>query len=215
MIMNLLNANTENITQLQYEIAVKVLNDWLENTWKNNFDFISELELAKFTSNVILWNGRIRNIRKDLFDELVAIPHMTKEIYDNTYVLQIQFVRNEKGWYLDLSGTWLDYWELSCTVYEWFRSGEKDIYSMFNRRVWSCEKKALQEWYAKLDDYMKATFKNMRKGLALIYDKDIDDNIKAIKELREKIQKMEQEKSKLTKRGQEMMEKMFAMQDDF
>ena len=56
---------------------------------------------------------------------------------------------------------------------------------------------------------------NFRKGFSIIFNKEIEKDLADIKEMNEKIQKLNEEKQKLYKRGVAKMEKMFAMVEDF
>lgn len=141
MNMKLTNIVPETITQLQFEIAQKVLNDWLD---ASGFDIVTELYLTKFKSNYITWEGRMKFLKEPWLSKFKAIPQLQNEGDLDVELVQIQFVRNEKGWYFDLSGSWFHYWELSCQCYDWFRTGEKNNYDVFNNRVMNCEKKSLQ-----------------------------------------------------------------------
>ena len=144
-----------------------------------------------------------------------AIPQLQNDDDLNVEIVQIQFVRNDKGWYFDLSGSWFHYWELSCQCYDWFRSGEKNAYDVFSNRTMNCERKSLQEWFLKFDEYMEKSLLTFRKGFAIVFNKELEKDIANIKEMNEKIQALNEEKQKLYKRGVAKMEKMFAMVEDF
>ena len=50
---------------------------------------------------------------------------------------------------------------------------------------------------------------------SIVFNKEIEKDLAAIKEMNEKIQALNEEKQKLYKRGIAKMEKMFAMAEDF
>lgn len=212
MTMKLTNIAPETITQIQFEIAQKVLNDWLD---ASGFDIVTELYLTKFKTNYITWEGRMKFLKEPWLSKFKTIPQLQNEGDLDVKLVQIQFVRNEKGWYFDLSGSWFHYWELSCQCYDWFRTGEKNPYKAFNNRVMSCEKKSLQEWFMKFDEYMEKSLLNFRKGFSIVLNKELEKDLAEIKKLNEKIQELNDEKQKLYKRGVAKMEKMFAMAEDF
>ena len=205
MIMKLTNLNPETINQLQFEIAQKVLNDWLD---ASGFDLVTELGLTKFKSNSITWEGKMVHLKEPWQSKMRAIPQLQNDADLNVDIVQIQFVRNDKGWYFDLSGSWFHYWELSCQCYDWFLSGEKCNYDVFNNRTMNCEKKSLQEWFLKFDENMEKSLLNFRKGFSIIFNKELEKDLETIKEMNE-------EKQKLYKRGVAKMEKLFAMVEDF
>ena len=97
--------------------------------------------------------------------------------------------------------------ELSCKCYDWFRTGEKNPYNAFNNRVMNCEKKSLQEWFMKFDEYMEKSLLNFRKGFSIVFNKELEKDIAEIKKLNEKLQELNGEKQKLYKRGIAKMEK--------
>ena len=208
--MKLTNIAPETINQIQFEIAQKVLNDWLD---ASGFDLVTELNLTKFKSSYITWEGRIKFLKEPWLSKFKTIPQLQNEL--DVKLVQIQFVRIDKGWYFDLSGSWFHYYELSCQCYDWFRTGEKNLYKAFNNRVMNSEKKSLQEWFMKFDEYMEKTLLNFRKGFSIMLNKELEKDLAEIKKLNEKIQELNDEKQKLYKRGVAKMEKMFAMAEDF
>lgn len=217
--MKLTNINPKEINQQQFEIAQKVLNDWLD---ANGFDLVTELYLTKFKSNYITWVGRMKFLKEPWLSKLKEIPQIQNDGDLDVELVHIQFVRNEKGWYFDLSGTWFHYWELSYHCYDWFRTGVKNNYDLFNNRVMNCEKKSLQEWFLKFDEYMEKSLVNFRKGFSIVFNKELEKDLAEIrkineeyKALNEKIQELNEEKQKLYKRGCVKMEKLFAMAEDF
>ena len=210
--MKLTNINPEKINQQQFEIAQKVLNDWLD---ASGFDVVTELYLTKFKSNYITWEGRIKFLKEPWLSKFKTIPQLQNEGDLDVELVQIQFVRNDNGWYFDLSGSWFHYWELSCQCYDWFRTGEKNQYDVFKNRVMNCEKKSLQEWFIKFDEYMEKSLLNFRKGFSIVFNKELETDIAEIKKLNEKIKELNDEKQKLYQRGVAKMEKMFAMAEDF
>lgn len=212
MIMKLTNINPEAINQLDFEIAQKVLNDWLD---ASGFDMVTELYLTKFKFSYITWEGRMKFLKEPWLSKFKAIPQLQNEGDLDVELVQIQFVRNDKGWYFDLSGSWFHYWELSCQCYDWFRTGVKNNYDVFKNRVMNCEKKSLQEWFLKFDEYMEKSLMNFRKGFSIVFNKELEKDIAEIKEMNEKIQALNEEKQKLYKRSVAKMEKMFAMAEDF
>ena len=86
---------------------------------------------------------------------------------------------------------------------------------MFSNRTMNCERKSLQEWFLKFDEYMEKSLLTFRKGFAIVFNKELEKDIANIKEMNEKIQALNEEKQKLYKRGVAKMEKMFAMVEDF
>lgn len=210
--MKLTNINPEEINQLQFEIAQKVLNDWLD---ASGFDIVTELYLTKFKSNYITWEGRMRFLKEPWLSKMKSIPQLQNDGDLEVELVQIQFVRNEKGWYFDLSGSWFHYWELSSQCYDWFRTGEKDNVYVFNNRVMNCERKSLQEWFLKFDEYMEKSLTNFRKGFSIVFNKELENDLAEIKKMNDKIQALNEEKQKLYKRGIAKMEKLFSMADDF
>lgn len=212
MNMKLTNINPEAINQLDFEIAQKVLNDWLD---ASGFDMVTELYLTKFKFSYITWEGRMKFLKEPWLSKFNAIPQLQNEGDLDVELVQIQFVRNDKGWYFDLSGSWFHYWELSCQCYDWFRTGVKNNYDVFKNRVMNCEKKSLQEWFLKFDEYMEKSLMNFRKGFSIVFNKELEKDIAEIKEMNEKIQALNEEKQKLYKRSVAKMEKMFAMAEDF
>lgn len=154
-------------------------------------------------------------LKEPWLSKFKTIPQLQNEGDLDAKLVQIQFVRNEKSWYFDLSGSWFHYWELSCQCYDWFRTGEKNQYNAFNNRVMNCEKKSLQEWFMKFDEYMEKSLLNFRKGFSIVFNKELEKDIAEIKKLNEKLQELNGEKQKLYKRGIAKMEKMFAMAEDF
>lgn len=210
--MKLTNINPEEINQLQFEIAQKVMNDWLD---ASAFDIVTELYLTKFKSNYITWEGRMRFLKEPWLSKIKSIPQLQNDDDLEVELVQIQFVRNEKGWYFDLSGSWFHYWELSSQCYGWFRTGEKDNVYVFNNRVMNCESKSLQEWFLKFDEYMEKSLTNFRKGFSIVFNKELENDLAEIKKMNEKIQALNEEKQKLYKRGIAKMEKLFSMADDF
>ena len=212
MTMKLTNINPEEINQLQFEIAQKVMNDWLD---VSGFDIVTELYLTKFKSNYITWEGRMRFLKEPWQSKMRAIPQLQNDGDLEVEIVQIQFVRNEKGWYFDLSGSCFHYWELSSQCYDWFRTGEKNNYDLFNNRTMNCERKSLQEWFLKFNEYMEKSIMNFRKGFSIVFNKELENDLEEIKKMNEKIQALNEEKQKLYKRGVAKMEKMFAMAEDF
>ena len=212
MNMKLTNVEPKTINQIQFEIAQKVLNDWLD---ASGFDLVTELYLTKFKSNYITWEGRMKFLKEPWLSKFKSIPQLQNEQDLDMELVQIQFVRNDKGWYFDLSGSLFHYWELSCQYYDWFRTGEKNQYDVFKNRVMNCEKKSLQEWFMKFDEYMEKSLLNFRKGFSIVFNKELEKDIAEIKKLNEKLQELNGEKQKLYKRGIAKMEKMFAMAEDF
>lgn len=211
--MKLTNINPEKINQQQFEIAQKVLNDWLDSS---GFDMVTELYLTKFKSNYyITWEGRMKFLKEPWLSKFKTISQIQNDNDLDVKLVQIQFVRNDKGWYFDLSGSWFHYWELSCQCYDWFRTGDKNSYDVFNYRSMNCEKKSLQEWFMKFDEYMEKSLLNLRKGFSIVFNKELEKDLAEIKEMNEKIQALNEEKQKLYKRGVAKMEKLFAMADDF
>ena len=63
MNMKLTNVEPKTINQIQFEIAQKVLNDWLD---ASGFDLVTELYLTKFKSNYITCEGRMKFFLKNL-----------------------------------------------------------------------------------------------------------------------------------------------------
>ena len=61
MNMKLTNVEPKTINQIQFEIAQKVLNDWLD---ASGFDLVTELYLTKFKSNYITWEGRMKFLKE-------------------------------------------------------------------------------------------------------------------------------------------------------
>ena len=210
--MKLTNINLEEINQTQFEIAQKVLNDWLD---ASGFDLVTELNLTKFKSNYFTWKGRMKFLKEPWLSKFKTIPQIQNEKYLDIELVQIQFVRNDKGWYFDLSGSWFYYWELSCQCYDWFRTGEKNPYNVFHTRIMNCEKKSLQEWFIKFDEYMEKSLLNFRKGFSIVFNKELEKDLAEIKKLNEKLQELNDEKQKLYNRGVAKMKKMFAMAEDF
>ena len=212
MNMKLTNINPEKINQLEFEIAQKVLNDWLD---ASGFDIVTELYLTKFKSDYITWEGRIKFLKEPWLSKFKTIPQLQNEGDLDVVLVQIQFVRNDTSWHFYSSGSWFYYWELSCKCYDWFRTGEKNQYDIFNVRVMNCEKKSLQEWFMKFDEYMEKSLLNFRKGFSIVFNKELEKDMAEIKKLNEKLQELNEEKQKLYKRGVAKMEKMFAMAEDF
>lgn len=211
--MKLTNINPEAINQIQFEIAQKVLNDWLD---ASGFDIVTELYLTKFKSTYITWEGRIKFLKEPWQSKMRAIPQLQNEGDLDVELVQIQFLRNDKGWwYFDLSGSCFHYWELSGQCYDWFRTGEKNHYDLFNNRVMNCEKKSLQEWFLMFDEYMEKSLMNFRKGFSIVFNKELEKDLAEIKEMNEKIQALNEEKKKLYQRGVAKMEKLFSMAEDF
>ena len=70
MNMKLTNIVPETITQIQFEIAQKVLNDWLD---ASGFDIVTELYLTKFKSNYITWEGRMKFLKEPWLSKFKSI----------------------------------------------------------------------------------------------------------------------------------------------
>ena len=74
--MKLTNINPEEINQIQFEIAQKVLNDWLD---ASGFDLVTELYLTKFKSNYITWEGRMKFLKEPWLSKFKTIPQLQNE----------------------------------------------------------------------------------------------------------------------------------------
>lgn len=79
----------------------------------------------------------------------------------------------------------------------------------------NCEKKSLQEWYMKFDEYIEKSLLNFRKGFSILSNKELENDLAEIKEINEKLKELNDEKQKLYNRGVAKMEKLFAMAEDF
>ena len=71
----------------------------------------------------------------------------------------------------------------------------KNQYDVFNNRVMNCEKKSLQEWFMKFDEYMEKSLLNFRKGFSIVFNKELEKDIAEIKKLNEKLQELNGEKT--------------------
>lgn len=212
MNMKLTNVEPKTINQIQFEIAQKVLNDWLD---ASGFDLVTELYLTKFKSNYITCEGRMKFLKEPWLSKFKTFPQLQNENDLDVELVKIQFVRNENGWNFDLSGSLFHYWELSCKCYDWFITGEKKQYEVFNNKFMTCEKMSLQEWFLKFDEYIEKSLLNFRKGFSIIFNKEFEKDMAEIKKLNKKLQKLNDVKQKLYNRGVAKMEKMFSMAEDF
>lgn len=59
----------------------------------------------------------------------------------------------------------------------------------------NCEKKSLQEWFMKFDEYMEKSLLNFRKGFSIVFNKELEKDIAEIKKLNEKLQELNGEKT--------------------
>lgn len=91
--MKLTNIAPETINQIQFEIAQKVLNDWLD---ASGFDIVTELYLTKFKTDYITWEGRMKFLKEPWLSKFKTIPQLQNEGDLDVKLVQIQFVRNEK-----------------------------------------------------------------------------------------------------------------------
>ena len=201
--MKIINGDPENINRIKFDIAKKVFNDW--NT---KLDIVTQLELVDFTSNCIRFMSHLQDLKKELFEEMAAIPYMTPEIYQEVKVLCLVFKRNEKGWQFDKENSQFTYWDISYKLQRWFDTGEKSPGEVFDTYYLCCRDYTIQQWTKEFYDRMKCSFIAFRKGLGIIFNSDLDENLKAIKELRE-------EHNKLEKRGKDLIQKICSMSEDF
>ena len=125
--MKIINGDPENINRIKFDIAKKVFNDW--NT---KLDIVTQLELVDFTSNGITFISKLPDLKKELFEEMVAIPYMCPEIYQDVKMLSLVFRRNEKGWQFDKEYSKFTYWDISYKLQRWFDTGEKSPGEVFD-----------------------------------------------------------------------------------
>jgi hypothetical protein len=208
--MKIINGDPENINRIKFDIAKKVFNDW--NT---KLDIVTKLELVDFTSNVITFISKLPDLKKELFEEMVAIPYMCPEIYQEVKVLCLVFKRNEKGWQFDKEDSKFTYWDISYKLQRWFDTGEKNPGEVFDTYYMCCRDYTIKQWTKEFYDRMKCNFIAFRKGLGIIYNSDLDENLKAIKELNDKLKALREEHNKLEKRGKNLIQKICSMSEDF
>ena len=208
--MKIINGDPENINRIKFDIAKKVFNDW--NT---KLDIVTKLELVDFTSNVITFISKLPDLKKELFEEMASIPYMSPEIYKDVKVLCLVFKRNEKGWQFDKEDSKFTYWDISYKLQRWFDTGEKSPGEVFDIYYMRCRDYTIQQWTKEFYDRMKCSFIAFRKGLGIIYNSDLDENLKAIKELNEKLKTLREEHNKLEKRGKDLIQKICSMSEDF
>lgn len=208
--MKIINGDPENINRIKFDIAKKVFNDW--NT---KLDIVTQLKLVEFTSNGIRFISYLPDLKKELFEEMAAIPYMSPEIYKDVKVLYLVFNRNEKGWHFNKEASQFTYWDISYKLQRWFDTGEKSPGEVFDTYYMRCKDYTIQQWIKEFYDRMKCNFIAFRKGLGIIYNSDLDENLKALKELNEKLKTLREEHNKLEKRCKDLIQKICSMSEDF
>ena len=208
--MKIINGDPENINRIKFDIAKKVFNDW--NT---KLDIVTQLKLVEFTSNGIRFISYLPDLKKELFDEMAAIPYMSPGIYQDVKVLCLVLKRNEKGWQFDKENSLFTYWDISYKLQKWFDIGEKSPGEVFDTYYLCCKDYTIQQWTKEFYERMKYSFIAFRKGLGIIYNSDLDENLKSIKEINEKFKILREEHNKLVKRGKDLIQKICSMSEDF
>ena len=208
--MKIINGFPDNINALKFDIAKHVF-----NAWNVNLDIVTQLEVRNFTSNEITFIGKLSDLKKSLFDEMTSIPNMTPEIYQDVTVLILVFNRNETGWHFNDCDSRFVYWDISYKLNEWFKSGEKQPGFVFDASFLNCKDMAIENWLKESEKRIKTSFVVFRKGLALIYNSDLDENLKSIKEVKDKLDELYKEREKLVSRGKDLVQKICSMSEDF